>query len=284
MASYQSSLSIADSTATTESHFIEADGIKIHYRTRGEGPVLVLLHGITLSSEQWSLFMESFAKRYTVIAPDFPGHGKSDRLPTGFGFDKWARLILNMLNQVGVEKIKAIGHSAGAHTLLHMAVENPDLIESMILVGGGHRSTQAVADELKNDSFDKADKPLRDYYRSIHGNNMDRINAMFLDVRHMSQIMPANFNHTVWNQQILSKITTPVYLVWGDGDDLFPVEIAVELYQTLPDARLWVIPAQGHTPLWPFMGGDESASARFPGIAEEFFTEYSGEQATAAQF
>ncbi len=113
MASYQSSLSIADSTATTESHFIEADGIKIHYRTRGEGPVLLLLHGITLSSEQWSPFLDSFAKKYTVIAPDFPGHGKSNRLPAHFGFDKWASLILNMLNQLGIEKIKAIGNSAG---------------------------------------------------------------------------------------------------------------------------------------------------------------------------
>jgi hypothetical protein len=119
--------------------------------------------------------------------------------------------------------------------------------------------------------------------RSIHGNNKDRINAMFLDVRHMSQLMPATFNHSVWNRQTLSKLTSPIYLVWEDGDDLFPVEIAVELYKNLPDSRLWVIPGQGHTPLWTIMGGDEYASASFPGIAEEFFTEYSGERATAAQ-
>lgn len=274
MAANQTSISLTDNALITGGHFIDVEGINLYYRTGGSGPCLLLLHGITLSSEQWSPFLDSFAKYHTVIAPDFPGHGKSDRLTANFSFEKWADLVLKMLDKLGLNKIQAIGHSAGAHTLLHMTRENPELIESMILVCGAHRSTRGVADELRNDSFDKAEKPLRDYYLHIHHNDMDRITAMFGDVRHMSQTMPVVFDDAGWTPKSLSEITTPVYLIWGDGDDLFPIETAVELYRNLPNSRLWVIPGQGHTPIWPIMGGDESAAAAFPEIAEQFFSAY----------
>ena len=58
----------------------------------------------------------------------------------------------------------------------------------------------------------------------------------------------------------LSQAKLPILLIWGDRDYFFPMDIATELYTSLPDARFWVIPAQGHTPLWTFMGGDENAN------------------------
>lgn len=274
MTAYITTQSIAAERTVTGGHFIEVDGLNFHYRTGGTGPVLFILHGFTLSSEQWIPFFDAFAENYTVIAVDMPGHGKSDRLPSKFGFNTWSDLMLKVLDQMNIKSIHAMGHSAGAITLMHMALQNPDLLDSMILIDGGHRSTYEAREELRHDSFDKAPEALQKYYLDIHFSDMDRISALFEDVRYMAEKMPLSTEDSELNEQTLANFNMPVFLIWGDRDFFFPIDICTELHQYLPNPKLWVIPGQGHTPLWPFMGGDESATKDFPEIADSFFDQH----------
>jgi pimeloyl-ACP methyl ester carboxylesterase len=71
----------------------------------------------------------------------------------------------------------------------------------------------------------------------------------------------------------LKSLPTNTLLVWGDRDPAFPLELPMEMYRALPNAALWVIPQQGHTPLWEDMGGDDSAAAVFRKIAKEFLAQ-----------
>jgi pimeloyl-ACP methyl ester carboxylesterase len=97
----------------------------------------------------------------------------------------------------------------------------------------------------------------------IHFGDTAKIQAMFDDINIMADQIPVNPDKLVLNSQVLSEISIPVLLVWGDRDFYFPVDIAVELYHSLPNAELWIVPGQGHTPVWSFLGGDSEAERRF---------------------
>lgn len=139
MASAVSGVMHSQEYVMQEDHFVTIDGIKLHYRIGGSGPYLLLLHGFTLSSEQWEEYFDDFIHNFTVIAIDLPGHGKSDALEERFSYNAWADLILKFMNDLGIKSAKGIGHSAGAITLLHMTASQPEALESLILINGAHR-------------------------------------------------------------------------------------------------------------------------------------------------
>jgi pimeloyl-ACP methyl ester carboxylesterase len=71
----------------------------------------------------------------------------------------------------------------------------------------------------------------------------------------------------------LATIRAKTLLVWGDRDFAYPVEIALEMYRAIPNASLWVIPDQGHTPVWTWLGGSKEAEAIFPTVVLKFIAD-----------
>ena len=84
--------------------------IELYYRMGGSGPPLLLLHGMTRTGREWDPWLDELGERYTVIVPDLPGHGRSTRPPGGFLFREVARALFAFLDQLGVGRIRAIGH------------------------------------------------------------------------------------------------------------------------------------------------------------------------------
>jgi pimeloyl-ACP methyl ester carboxylesterase len=68
----------------------------------------------------------------------------------------------------------------------------------------------------------------------------------------------------------LGRIPTRTLLVWGDRDPLNPVNIPLEMYAAMPNASLWIVPNQGHMPLWPEVGGSEEVAATFASVVRRF--------------
>lgn len=248
-----------------EGNFITVDSVKLHYRMGGQGPYLLLLHGFTLSSDQWSGYFEGFGKNHTVIAFDFPGHGRSARTGQEFSFKHWTELVLKAIENLGVKKAKAIGHSYGAITLMSIARQQPDLLDAMVLISGAHRIDPAMRQILLEDSFEKSDADLQEYYRQIHNNDMDKINGIFTDIRKFVE------TRDMFSIDEIEEIQIPVLLVFGDRDTFYPLEIPLEMYKALPNARLWIVPEQGHTPVWASMGADKQTAQIFPKMVSRFF-------------
>lgn len=105
---------------------------------------------------------------------------------------------------------------------------------------------------------------------------MTRISGVFRDIKGFAREYPTKTVEAEDDLGRFSGINVPIFLIWGDRDYYFPVDIATELFLALPDARLWIIPQQGHTPLWKFMGGDDRASETFPMVAREFLDQDPG--------
>src|SRR5688572_16514733 len=109
------------------------NGIDMHHEVAGEGMPLLFLHGLTGVGGDWRHISPQLAEGRRLIAPDLRGHGGSSN--PGRAFTHWlvARDVLALLDRLGLERVQAIGVSLGATTLLHMAAEQPQRIDAMVV-------------------------------------------------------------------------------------------------------------------------------------------------------
>src|SRR5947209_8041220 len=114
---------------------IDVNGCSLHYDDRGAGAPLLLLHGGTGIGAHWQqVFTAGDPDNFRVIVPDLRGHGRSTNPSGAFTFRQSARDMFALLDRLGVERVNAIGMSAGAKTLLHMSTQQPARIDAMVLV------------------------------------------------------------------------------------------------------------------------------------------------------
>jgi pimeloyl-ACP methyl ester carboxylesterase len=127
--------------------FVEIEGVRLHYVERGEGPPLVMLHGLGSMVEELALspLFALAASRYRVIAIDRPGYGHSSR-PRGrwWGPQAQAQLIHRMLATLGVERPLLLGHSFGALVALALALEHPASLKGVVLASGYYFPTTRI--------------------------------------------------------------------------------------------------------------------------------------------
>lgn len=113
---------------------VDAYGLNIHlYRSGGDGPPFVLLHGATDNGLCWPLVAEALAPDYDLIALDARGHGKSDKPQTGYSRDDHARDVAGVIQALKLEKPIVAGHSMGANTTAMLAATYPELVGAVIL-------------------------------------------------------------------------------------------------------------------------------------------------------
>jgi pimeloyl-ACP methyl ester carboxylesterase len=119
--------------------FVYIDGVRLHYVVRGEGPPVVLLHGntVTLADFHASGLIDQLARNHRVIVFDRPGFGHStrprDRLWTP---SAQAELFHSALTVMGVKRPVVVGHSIGTLVALAMALNQPAMVDSLVLIGG----------------------------------------------------------------------------------------------------------------------------------------------------
>src|ERR687894_2948156 len=119
-------------TRTTVVH-----GHEVAYRAAGDGPVLVLVHGIAGSSNTWSPMMPLLAEDYTVIAPDLLGHGESAKPRGDYSLGAYASGIRDLLMALGHERATFVGHSLGGGIAMQFAYQFPHMCERLALVASG---------------------------------------------------------------------------------------------------------------------------------------------------
>src|SRR5215204_7072721 len=126
---------VAD-TALTPSE-LSLHGHRISYRSGGRGPALLLLHGITNSSETWEHVAQRLIRRFTVIAPDLLGHGRSATPRGDYSLGAHASGARDVLTALGIERATVVGHSLGGGIAMQFAYQFPERSERLVLVASG---------------------------------------------------------------------------------------------------------------------------------------------------
>jgi pimeloyl-ACP methyl ester carboxylesterase len=123
---------------SAESRFLDARGLRFHYRDwGGAGRPLVLLHGLASNARIWDLVAPLLAGRQQVIALDQRGHGLTSKPDDGYDFASIGDDLAAVVAALELKRSLLVGHSWGAGVALHYAMERPDAVAGLVLVDGG---------------------------------------------------------------------------------------------------------------------------------------------------
>jgi magnesium chelatase accessory protein len=132
------------------SRFVNAAGIRWHVQVMGSGPAVLLVHGTGASTHSFRAVASLLAPRFTVVAPDLPGHGFTGAplTPSGYSLPVVARGLAALMTALGVRPVLAVGHSAGAAVVLRMTLDGLLTPAAVISLNGALLPFAGVASEL----------------------------------------------------------------------------------------------------------------------------------------
>ncbi|HEX4017172.1 MAG TPA: alpha/beta fold hydrolase [Frankiaceae bacterium] len=253
---------------------VRIHGEDVAYRRCGDGPVLLLLHGIAGSSGTWIAAMRLLQRDYTVIAPDFLGHGKSSKPLGDYSLGNHASGIRDFLQTLGIERVSVIGQSFGGGVALQFAYQFPELCERLVLVDAGGLGREVsillrlitlpaveyampvLFPEFVRNWGDPVAKFLGDKgIRSARGIEMWRAYRSLTQqenrkafVRTMRAVIDPGGQSVNAMSRMYLAAHLPTLIVWGEQDRIIPVAHAYQAHEAIAHSRLEVMPGVGHFP------------------------------------
>src|SRR6202521_4211723 len=116
---------------------IPLHGHQVGYPLAGEGPAIVLLHGLTGSSTTWREVMPALATRYTVLAPDLMGHGESAKPRGDYSLGAFAVWLRDLLDELGIARATVVGQSLGGGVAMQFTYQPRDYCQRLVLISSG---------------------------------------------------------------------------------------------------------------------------------------------------
>ncbi len=260
-----------------EMHF---SGVNMHYELSGSGEKrVVLLHGWGCSTELMKPVADALSKDMTVLAVDFPAHGKSSQPPEPWGVPDFAACLKELLIKLDFLPCSVIAHSFGGRITIELASADASMFERIILTGAA--GIRSKGDEKSNQrtSTYKRLKGMVETARKLHifGNLPDKWQEALVqkygskDYAALSPEMRKTFVKVVNYDQSekLSAIKNSTLLVWGDKDNETPLWMGQQMEKQIPDSALIVLEGGSH---FAYL----EHSARFNAIAHSFLVETNG--------
>jgi pimeloyl-ACP methyl ester carboxylesterase len=219
--------------------YAAVNGLNMYYEVHGDGPPLLLLHGGAGSiPESW---IPSFSPEFRVVAMEQMGHGRTaDAMDRAFHYHDMAEDTVELMRQLGIATAAAVGYSDGGIIGLDIAIHHPECVTKLALTGVNARSDGYTAESLEYArTFDPLLEPVSDNYARLSPDGPEHW-AIF-----QARLKPMWSTEPDFTREELQSVTAPTLLIVGDHDIVTP-EHAVEMFRTIPDARLCVVPGAGH--------------------------------------
>ena len=209
------------------SHFLEIQGLQLHYKSAGEGPPVILLHGAANDWHEWERNLEPLARNFRVYAPDLPGFGSSS--PAGRDLaSSWLILLLkDFMHKLGLEQAGIMGHSLGGLIAMELALNYPGMVDKLVLVNSAGLGDVSRLGML-----------LLYLVRNVKR----------LFGRESSLQFSTDTRERWLLIQHLKEFKCPVLLAWGEHDPYFSKAHALRARDLIPLARLEIFPGCRHAP------------------------------------
>jgi pimeloyl-ACP methyl ester carboxylesterase len=223
---------------------LATNGFELHYNSHGDGEPLLWLHGGMGHGPDWQFIFRQPPKGYRFIAPDLRGHGRSTGTEPTYSFKQSAVDMFSLLDHLQIDRVKVIGLSGGGITALHMATSQPARVSAMVVISAPPRFPEQAKTIQR--TFSEAMLPDAERVRMRERHRRPgQLETLLGQVRAMPDGNDPNFT-----RDDLRTITADTLIVFGDRDFLYPVSLAVELREAIPQSWLWVVPNGGHGPVF----------------------------------
>ena len=257
-----------------ELKYLELHGDRVAYRDAGSGETLLLIHGMAGSSETWRAVIPQLAKKYRVIAPDMLGHGQSDKPRGDYSLGAFAVWLRDLLDELGVTRATIVGQSLGGGVAMQFVYQHPDYCQRLVLISSGGlgpdvgwtlRLLSAPGAELILPVI--APKPvlnvgnkLRSWLsaagiQSPRGAEIWSAYSSLSDSQTRHAFLRTLRSVVDYRGQAVSALNRlhltselPTMAIWGDKDQIIPVDHAYAAQAARPGSRLEVLAGVGHFP------------------------------------
>jgi len=248
-------------------------GLKINYYEAGQGPPIILLHGFGGCAYSWRFLAPALAQDHRVYTIDLKGFGLSDKPQDGhYAVSDQADIVAAFIRNQNLHDLVMMGHSMGGAvtlmTYLKVRQDQPARVQSLVLIdSAGYPQKlpwfvwlakapmlasvagQAVSPRLAaflvlkkcyydDDKITEEQIDTYAYYGSLPG-------AREAVVQTAKQIVPDNVDALVAQYKTIS---VPVLVIWGEADEVVPLEVGKKFKRDIPDSQLAVLPRCGHMP------------------------------------
>lgn len=272
------------SSSAVKTDFVEVAGLRARLQRAGRGEPVILLHGLGASSYSWRYALPALAERYEVFAPDLPGFGRTDaRHDFDYsiaGLSSWVRSLMDSL---GLKSARFAGNSMGGVITLWTAMEAPERVERMALLG-----TPAYPRNRPKMLWPLSWPIVGAVYESMLGEAAVRwiAGATFVDKSKVTDELVAEYSHALKTPggrravaefvrraippdheariERFKQLRSPALVIVGDTDAMVDRRGADRLASDLPNAKLCWLENCGHAP-------QEDTPERVNPLLAEFF-------------
>jgi len=277
---------------------VDIHGHRVAYVSAGEGPTVLLIHGMASSSETWQAVLPALAERACVVAPDLPGHGGTAPAAGDYSLGALASGVRDLLVALGHERATVVGHSLGGGVAMQFAYQFPERCERLVLVSSGglgrdvssllrvltlpgaeyvlalactrqlREAGTSVGRRLGSMGIRPA-PALKEIWRSYESLDDSASRAAFLQT--LRSVVDLGGQRVSAGDRLYLASEIPTLLVWGERDAIIPVKHARAAHDAIPASRLEIFEGVGHFPhceaperflqtLVDFLDSTESAS------------------------
>ena len=224
---------------------------KFNYLEKGEGEVILILHGLFGALSNFKEVTNHFSKKYKVVIPILPIY---DLPIINTNVKALAKFIKEFVEYKGFDKVHILGNSLGGHVGLVYSNEHPDKIHSVTLAGssglyenafGGSFPKREDKEYLRakialtfHDPAMVTDEVVEECYEAV--NNRGKI------IRILA-IAKSAIRHNM--SDVLKDYKMPFCIIWGKNDNVTPPEVAEEFHENIPQSELFWIDKCGHAPM-----------------------------------
>ena len=257
-----------------EPRYLDLHGQRVAYREAGDGPAVVMIHGMAGSSYTWRAVMPQLAKRYRVVAPDLLGHGDSAKPRGDYSLGAFAVWLRDLLDQLGISRATLVGQSLGGGVAMQFVHQHPEYCERLVLLSSGGlgpevgwtlrllsapgaefllpivapRPVVALGERVRSRfaelGLSRAEPgEMWSAYASLSDRQTRHafLRTLRSVVDHRGQAVSA-FDRLDFASGL------PVLVMWGDQDPIIPVSHGEAAHAALTDSRFVVLPGVGHFP------------------------------------
>ena len=250
------------------SRFVTAAGIRWHVQVSGQGPVLLLLHGTGSATHSWRHLAPYLERWFTIVAPDFPGHGFTQSPPQALlSLDGMAKGIAALIHQLDVAPVFAAGHSAGAAVMIRMMLDGAMTPRALVSLNGALLPFGGMATHIlsplakllfvnpfmprlfawKAGDAASVDSLIRNTGSTIDPEGIEFYRRLVASPDHVAAAlgMMANWQLDTLHDD-LPLIKVPLLLIAGQHDRAIRAEDAFKVRERIPGATVEVMRGLGH--------------------------------------
>ena len=264
--------------ALIEKRDVRLHGHRVVYRIGGDvgdgRPVLVLVHGMAGSSATWRAVLPGLARRFTVLAPDLPGHGESDKPPSDYSLGASANVLRDFMIALGVERATVVGQSLGGGVAMQLAYQHPQRCERLVLVSSGGLGSEVswmlralalpgtellmpvLFPSFLREAGNVVSRRLaRLGWRAPHLEQEWRAYVSLTKPDHrpsflrtLRAVVDASGQTVSAHDKLYLASQLPTLIVWGGRDRIIPVSHASAAHDAIPGSQLVIFDDSGHFP------------------------------------